>query len=250
MFRFQTNDGIVELSRKGPTLVVREEKTFASPSLAQQELERLARAHRRRLESAGRGGAPALPPEAQQLLAVLDAAHARGNFPFPLHDRMDYAGMRLHAYRGKAGIALLFEMVMFDREQQRIEGGLGFRKFTFVFPDRGAPRVWDDLRLPIKIEATRDPHTFLLRRKRVTVPSKTSKRPPDVLRYLVDHHAKDVFSTDIERASLMKGRFLFLRVPEWHYRFVKPSEMEAMRDLATALAFDEPSNTDWRKINR
>jgi hypothetical protein len=257
MFRFQTKDEVVELSRRGSTLILRTEKTFASPSLAQRELERLAAVERKKSARASKKTAPALPPEAAKLLAVLDAAHERGHFPFPLHDRMDYAGMRLHAYRGKAGSALVFEMVMFDREQRRIEGGLGFRNYVFVFSDRGALHVWSDLLLPINIEATKEPHTFLLRRKRVTVPA-GSKAPGDILRYLVDHHAKAVFSSDIERAKLMKGRLLFLRVPEWHYRFATPSDLEAMRQLATALALDEPSayepkakpNTDWRKMEK
>jgi hypothetical protein len=88
-------------------------------------------------------------------LAQLDEASSNGVFPYPQHDRMDYGGMRLHAYKGrkaKDGFALVFEMLMFDHEAHRIEEFHGFCNHVFVFHSSGESVTWDDDALPSPIK--------------------------------------------------------------------------------------------------
>lgn len=271
----------VELLREGTELVVK--TTFATPALAEHALSRLladkiAKGWKRvkppkpRPQRRVPGTAPTPEEEdvAQRFLRDLDAADKAGEFPFPLHDRMDYAGMRVHAYRGKAGYALLVEMLVFDREVHRIEGGLGFCNHAFVFYGDGRRISWNRRILATPIARTTNddeevPRSLLVRRKKLAIDPKAYRtittKPPrlaDLLRVLVDTHRKEVFANDIERAKLLRGMYKLISIDAWHYRFARPSKLEAMQLLAKVLATNDASlwrpkekpNTDWRTIKR
>jgi hypothetical protein len=189
-------------------------------------------------------------------LAQLDEASQNGVFPYPQHERMDYGGMRVHAYKGKKDFALLFEMLMFDHEVHRIEGTHGFCNQVFLYKGEGEGAVWDDELLPVRIKRVKgtpsisltednDEHietrkerqrlnpkasAILLRGKQIEVPQDAAaykahgikpQKPivlPDVLRYLLAIHRDDMFSTDAERAKLLPKMTKLLTLDRWrHY---------------------------------
>lgn len=190
-----------------------------------------------------------------EFLALLDAASNDGVFPYPEHERMDYAGMRLHAYRGKKHYALLFEMMMFDHEVHRIEGFHGFTNMAFLYKSNGETAVWDDDLLPVPVKRvkgspsvslTEDSDDFIelrkerqrlnpkattisIRGKRVDVPqdAKTYKaagvKPAkpimlcDLLRYLVATRRDEMFSTDAERAKVLPKMTKLLTLDNWRH---------------------------------
>jgi hypothetical protein len=189
-------------------------------------------------------------------LEVLDNASEAGNFPYPQHDRMDYGGMRVHAYKGKKDFALLFEMIMFDHEVHRIEETHGFCNHVFLYKSDGDGSVWDDDLLPIQIKRVKgtpsisltedsDQHiemrkerqrlnpkasAILLRGERIAIPQDADAykargikpaKPialPDVLRYLLAAHRDAMFSTDAERAKVLPKMTKLLTLDRWrHY---------------------------------
>lgn len=252
MARYERGGESIEVARDGRTISI----TCSTSKTAAAAIERLV--HGWTLRAAD-GAEDAAGSEEARFLAHLDRAHAKGLFPYPLHDRMDYAGMRVHAYRGKKRYALLFEMIMHDREKARADGGLGFVNFVFVFRDDGTSIVWNDRALPLKVKsasAKEGGDVALLRGKRVAIPK--GKEPATVLRHLVDTHRKDIFANDIERATLMRGTYKLLTVDAWHYAFTAPSQLEAMQQLAAVLVSGDEAkyrpkakpNTDWRKLTQ
>ena len=191
-----------------------------------------------------------------EFLHLLDTASSEGLFPYPQHDRMDYGGMRLHAYKGNRDFALLFEMMMFDHEAHRIERFHGFTNHAFLFHSNGDSAVWDDSLLPVQIKrvqgtasvsltedsdehiATRKERQRLnplatviaLRGKRVVVPQDAASyrargvkpsRPlmlQDLLRYLLATHRDQMFSTETERKRALPGMKKLLTLDAWrHY---------------------------------
>lgn len=95
------------------------------------------------------------------ILAHLDYASSEGLYPYPQHDRMDYAAMRVHAYRGDTASdhLLMFEMLMFDREAHRILRFHGFCNHVFLYGSRGGNRgheAWADQVFPPTIDSDPD----------------------------------------------------------------------------------------------
>jgi hypothetical protein len=198
--------------------------------------------------------------EVARFLAQLDEQARIGQFPYPQHDRMDYAAMRLHAYRGRAGFALVFELLTFDHEVHRLEQNHGFCNFLFAYSSTGPLCAWNQRAVPspfardpkgpsvsltedtdeeIESRTARqalrpDARAIVLRGKRVEVPHDPGAyrakgiEPSepialrDLLRLLVATHWSELFSTDAERAKLTKGLTKLLTLDEWrHYRIGK-----------------------------
>ena len=219
--------------------------------------------------------------EQAEFLHLLDTAWSEGLFPFPRHDRMDYGGLRLHAYKGKGegNFALLFEMVMFDHEAHRIERSHGFVNLAFLFHANGESAVWNDqlLRIPIKrvpgtasVSLTEDTDEHIanrkerqrlnpaatliaVRKKRVVVPHDaatyraagvTPSDPialPDLLRYLLAIHRDEVFSTATERKKLLPGMTKLLTLDAFKLEATAPSKQRVMRMLADVLVTGDVS---------
>jgi hypothetical protein len=214
-------------------------------------------------------------------LELLDNASEEGVFPYPQHERMGYGGMRLHAYKGEKEFALLFEMMMFDHEAQRIEQFHGFVNQVFLFRSDGESIVWDGDVLPAPIERvagmpsvslTEDgaeiegrkerqrlnpkATAIAIRGKQVAVPQDadayrargvTPSDPislRDVLRYLLAGHRDEMFSTDAERAKLLPKMTKLLTLDAWRHFTLDdeaPSETEAMKMLADVLVTGDVS---------
>jgi hypothetical protein len=214
-------------------------------------------------------------------LAELDAAREDGAFPYPQHDRMDYGGMRVHAYKGKKDFALLFEMLMFDHEVHRIEGTHGFCNHVFLYKGEGGATVWDDDLLPVQIKRVKgtpsisltednDAHIEMrkerqrlnpkasviqLRGERITIPHgadaykargiKPSKpiALPDVLRYLLATHRDAMFSSDAERAKVLPRMSRLLVIDPFPHDTLgdTPSAMKEMQMLADVLVTGDAS---------
>jgi hypothetical protein len=191
-----------------------------------------------------------------QFLELLDNASENGLFPYPQHERMSYGGMRVHAYRGEQGFALVYEMLMFDHEAQRIQQFHGFCNQVFIYASDGSTVEWDDEILPTPIERvsgepsvslTEDNDelienrkerqklnpqatSILVRDNKVAVPQDpaaylahkiTPSNPislTDLLRYLIATRRDEVFSTDAERAEVFPGMTKLLTLDKFrHY---------------------------------
>jgi len=166
-------------------------------------------------------------PQVKVILAHLDTASAAGEYPYPQHERMDYAAMRLHAYRGAtaADHVLLFEMLMFDREARRILRFHGFCNHVFLYGSRGGARgqmVWEDAILPCPIENEPDgaPLSMTEQIEEFTGPMNERVR--------VNPRA---------RAVMVRGERVPLSFDAAVYRAhgIEPSEPLALRDLLRLL---------------
>jgi hypothetical protein len=206
-------------------------------------------------------------------LKQLDAASADGQFPYPEHDRMNYGALRLHAYRGEKDFALVFEMLMFEHEAQRIQRFHGFCNHAFVYTASGESVAWHDgvLWSPIErvpngasVSLTEDTAELIENRKErqrlnpaadaivvrgttVVVPHDAAAyrargiEPDDpialrdVLRFLIADHRDAMFSTDEERQQMMPSLTKLLTLDAWRH-FTLDDEAPSRTEAMQMLA--------------
>ena len=216
-----------------------------------------------------------------QLLAVLDRAADDGQFPFPQHERMDHAGMRVHGYRKADDHILLFEKLVFEHEEHRNMGFHGFCNIAFSYSAGGQQLAWDNDALDLQVE--RDPdgasvsltedsdefidtraarqalnpeaRALIVRGERVEVPRdvaayRAHKIDPaepialrDVLRYLFETRRDALFSSEEERAEMLPGATRIFTLDAWRHPDAgdAPSDSESMRLLVEAVVTGDPA---------